>query len=416
MGLTQKGIDATSTKEALEVALNCKADTILFLLSLEERDDTLAECCKALVEKKEELKKKSSLDASVYVLFTKADRKVENLINKRNTGDLYIDTNTYSENIQDVLEVLENLVHDYAKMLPQEEVGWLSMRYLKDSYILKVLENDSRRRNFKPEGLFEKIVDYSMKTLRGTLPEGVNNPLFITAKDPDKNAINVSVQSDKIKAAIERMKYSLSKEPEIVNGYVIGDGTPKLHGRSVYTYWHNLTIGLGHKTRASVYGNFSINMKGLLKRMLTNSFSSFNDFYECRAIELTADNLEDSVLIDMVKALLDTDDIELGMNPALGQRSIALQKLYEFCIDYFMKDSRFASLIDRIAYDMSYGNSSVKVALAEAYNAVPGYDGGMRNLQNYFKEFFESEQFEKILISELNQVMTDMVNKTFIVI
>ena len=49
MGLTQKGIDATSTKEGLEAALNCKADTILFLLSLEERDDTLTECCRALV-------------------------------------------------------------------------------------------------------------------------------------------------------------------------------------------------------------------------------------------------------------------------------------------------------------------------------------------------------------------------------
>ena len=35
MGLTQKGIDATSTKNALEIALNCKADTILFLLSLD---------------------------------------------------------------------------------------------------------------------------------------------------------------------------------------------------------------------------------------------------------------------------------------------------------------------------------------------------------------------------------------------
>lgn len=416
MGLTQKGIDATSTKEALEVALNCKADTILFLLSLEERDDTLSECCKALVEKKEELKKKSSLDASVYVLFTKADRKVENLINKRNIGGLYIDANTYSENIQDVLEVLENMVHDYANMLPQEEVGWLSMRYLKDSYILKALENDSRRRNFEPEGLFEKIVDYAMKTLRGTLPKGVNKPLFITARNPDKNAINVSVQSGKIKAAIERMQYSLCEETEIVNGYVIGKKTPRLHGKSVYTYWRNLTVGLGHTTNASVYGNFSINMKGLLKRMLTNSFSSFKDFDECRAIELTADNLKDSALIDMVKELMGTDEIDLGMNPALGERNIALQKLYEFYIEYFTSSSRFASLIDCVAYDMSYGNPSVKKELREAYNVALGYDGAMRNLQAYFKKFFGSEQFEEILISELNQVMTDMVNKTFIVI
>lgn len=61
MGLTQKGIDAASTKDALEAALNCKADTILFLLSLDERDDTLSECCKALVEKKDELMKRAIL-------------------------------------------------------------------------------------------------------------------------------------------------------------------------------------------------------------------------------------------------------------------------------------------------------------------------------------------------------------------
>ncbi len=82
-------------------------------------------------------------------------RLIEKLIlfNKRNTGDLYIDENTYRENIQSVLAELESMVHSYADMLPQEEVGWLSMRYLKDSYVLKALEGDERKRNFEPEGL-----------------------------------------------------------------------------------------------------------------------------------------------------------------------------------------------------------------------------------------------------------------------
>lgn len=47
------------------------------------------------------------------------------------------------------------MVHSYADMLPQEEVGWLSMRYLKDSYVLKALEGDERKRNFEPEGLLK---------------------------------------------------------------------------------------------------------------------------------------------------------------------------------------------------------------------------------------------------------------------
>lgn len=416
MGLTQKGIDAASTKGALEAALNCKADTILFLLSLDERDDTLSECCKALVEKKDELMKKSHLDTSVYVLFTKADRKVENLINKRNTGDLYIDENTYRENIQSVLAELESMVHSYADMLPQEEVGWLSMRYLKDSYVLKALEGDERKHNFEPEGLFEKIVDYSMKTLRGTLPTGVKNPLFVTAIEPDKPAVQVVVDPEKIKAEIESMQHNLCDETDIVNGYVISDKTPRLHGRSVYSYWNNLIIGLGHTTKASVYGNFSINMKGLLKRMLGNAFASFAKFDDNCAVKFTLDNLDDDVLMDVLKTLFGSDDIEAGLNPALGEKNIALQRLYEFYVAYFMDESRFASLIDRVAYDLSYGNPELKQYLTNIYNNTPSYDGAMRKLQISFKSFFGSDDFTRIFVTELNQVMTEMVNKAFIII
>ena len=415
MGLTQKGIDAASTKDALEAALNCKADTILFLLSLEERDDTLTECCRALVEKKE-LMKKRHLNTSVYVLFTKADRKVENLINKRNTGKLYINEDTYRNNIQEVLFDLERIVQEYAEMIPQEEVGWISMRYLEDSYILKSLEKDERKHNFKPDGLFEKIVDYSMKTLRSTLPEGVENPLFVQVHEPDKPAIQVEVDREKIKNEIESMQYSLCEKTDIVNGYVIDEKTPRLHGRSVYTYWYNLTIGLGHTTKASVYGNFSINMKGLIKRMLTNAFASFDKFKENHAVTINADNLADDVLMEVVKTLSANDDLETGMNPVLGERNIALQRLYEFYADYFANESRFASLIDRVAFDLSYGNQEVKQELTYIYNNTPGYDGAMRKLQSHFKEFFGSDEFTSILISELNQVMTEMVNKTFIVI
>ena len=416
MGLTQKGIDATSTKEGLESALNCKADTILFLLSLEERDDTLTECCRALFEKKKELMNKSHLDIPLYVVFTKADRKVENLINKRNTGDLYINEETYTQNIQEVLADIEKMIHNYTEMLPLEKTCWLSMRYIKDSYILKSLEGDKRKQNFEPEGLFEKIVDYSITTLRRTLPVGVKNPLFVTAIEPDKPAIQVSVDIEKINNEFESIQYTLCEETDIVNGYIISKKTPRLHWRSVDCYWNNLTIGLGHTTKASVYGNFSINIKRLLKRILTNVFDSFAKFDDYCAVRFTADNLEDDVLIEVVKTLSGNNQIEARMNPALGERNIALQRMYEFYVEYFMNENRFAYLIDRIAYDLSYGNPQLKDYLTNIYNNTPEYDGAMRKLQDSFKVFFGSEDFTKILINELNQVMTDMVNKTFIII
>lgn len=416
MGLTQKGIDAASTKDALEIALNCKADTVLFLMSLEERDDVLRECCKALMEKKNELKRRGNLDTAVYVLFTKADRIVENLINKCNKGELYINEKTYIDNIHPVLSSIESMVADYANMIPQEEVGWISMRYVEDSYLLKSLKGDPRMLNFEPKGLFERITDFSLKTLQRTLPSDINNPLFVTPIDPDAPAICVSINKEQIRAELQKMQLSLSEYRDIVNGYIINDKTPRLHGRSVSTYWYNLTVGLGHTTRASVYGNFSINMKGLLKRMLSQSFGAFDIFDKNAAITFTADNLNDNALQEVMSNLLETNDIAIGLNPALGDRNICLQRLYEFYKEYFRNPSRFAFLIDQVAYDMSYGNKEIKQKLINTYNSVPGYDGAMRKLQATFQEFFKSDDFARILIEEFESVMMNMANKIFITI
>ena len=49
------------------------------------------------------------------------------------------------------------MMDKYSDMIPKEEVGWLSMRYLKDSYILKSLTDESLRRNFEPEGLLRRL-------------------------------------------------------------------------------------------------------------------------------------------------------------------------------------------------------------------------------------------------------------------
>lgn len=40
----------------------------------------------------------------------------------------------------------------------------------------------------------------------------------------------------------------------------------------------------------------------------------------------------------------------------------------------------------------------------------------MRKLQISFKSFFGSDDFTRIFVTELNQVMTEMVNKAFIII
>lgn len=409
MGMTQEGIGAKDVSDALETALNCKADVILFLMSLEERDDTQAECCKAVQEKIEGLKKKG-LDIPVHVLYTKADRILENMIAKKNKDDLYISQKTYDANILAVIEELQAMVDEYSGMIPKEEVEWLSMRYLAESPILKALEDASLRRHFEPEGLFEKIVDCSMKTLQGMLPEGVTNPFFVTALDPDLPVVQVSVDPVKIGSIMKGMQRQLSMESSIVNEYVIPDKTPCLHGRSVECYWGKLQKGLGHTTWANVYGNFSINMKGLLRRMLTTYMGSFKTLQDHCAVALAADNLSDDELRKAVKFLTKNDD------PALGDRNSALERLYGFYQDYFMTPTRFGLVVDRVAFDMSYGNDELKKKLHAIYCQTPGYDRAMRKLQYYFRDFFGNEDFRRILAEELGSVMTDMVNKAFLVI
>lgn len=418
MGLTQTGIDAKSTNEGFEAALNYNADSIIFLLSLEERDDTLSECCKALITKSEDLHTKRKLDTSLYVLFTKADRKVENYLNKCVDGNLFITQETYTKNIKDALISLENSVDTYASALQKEDVDWVSMRYVENSYIFSSLNqlNDPRKNHFVPQGLFSKIVDYVMGTLTRSLPAGVTKPLFVSVSDPDQPAVQVHVNAGKIQLDIQDIQHRLCKEKEIINGYIIDPKTPQIHGRSVVTYWHNLAIGLGHITHASVYGNFAINMKGLIKRMLRDIFPSFATLDKNNVITFTADNLTDEVLLDVFKSLLETDDLTTGFNPALGERNIALQRLYDFYLQFFMNEYRYSSLLDRVAYNLSYGNKEVKQMLTAVYEYTPGYDKTMRNLQESFKTFFESPTFERILVEELAKNMTDMVNKSFITI
>ena len=415
MGLTQRGIDATSTKEALESALNCKADAILFLLSLDERNDTLYECCNALNEKKEEIKKKTALDIPIYLLFTKADRKVENLINKSNLGDLIIDENTYKENIDSVINELEKTVSTYEKMFSKDNISWISMRYLRDSYILKALDGNEYKKNFEPEGLFEKIAGYSFKALKHTLPNGLEKPLFITVNNPEKPAIMVSVLQTSLQNQINIIQDKLCKETNIVHGYIISNNTPRLHGRSVCSYWKQLSKGLGHSTRSYIYGNFSINMKGLLKRILLTEFPMFEVFNTTRAIELNVENLND----DMLKKIIETishSESDFEINSIIGERNIVLKRLYNFYTTYLAEESRFASLIDRVAYNLSYGNPTWKQEITKVYNRYNGYDQAMRKVQERFKEFFGSENFQKILVDELSQGMTEMINKTLVII
>lgn len=416
MGLTQKNIDAVSIREAMETALNCKADAILFLMNLTERDDALAECCRALADKQEELRNRH-LNKPVHVLFTKADAIVENLIEKCKTG-IYTELSDYTQNIQDVLQKVETTIYSYVGRIQEADADWLSMRYKQDSNLLTSLNGDPRQKNFKPEGLFEKIVEISINTLMRMLPQNMTRPVFVTAVNPDEPAIRISVNQDKIMPLLKDMQNSLTQNISIVNEYLIKDEC-RIHGRSVTNYWRNLTKGLGYRTHANVYGNFKINMKGLLRRILQSYFSDFGKLDTENAVSVTADNLCDKDLQNLIKKMFPDADLKTGMDPVIGEKNICLQRLYEFYRAYFSQQKVFANMTEIAAYDLSYRNKTVKAYLTKIYtqNLINhGYDRTIRTLQEEFRAFFESDEFLDIFISEWSDIMTEIVNKMLIII
>ena len=50
-------------------------------------------------------------------------------------------------------------------------------------------------------------------------------------------------------------------------------------------------------------------------------------FDENSAVKFTADNLDDDVLMEVLKTLYGNCDLEAGLNPAMGERNIALGRM-----------------------------------------------------------------------------------------
>ncbi|WZL80633.1 hypothetical protein QBE53_12565 [Vallitaleaceae bacterium 9-2] len=428
MGLTQVGMDSVSIKNALDVALNCSPDSILLLLSLEERDDILAESCKAI---KDKLLKAKKMDIPINVIFTKADRIIGNKIykkkNSRNDSNVELSQEDYDGHVLEVITEVEMDIKRYLEGISSQSVNWLSLRYLEEKIdpVQKALRNnmDDRIDNFKPIGLY-KVIDYIAKdTQKRILPDGITKPIFVTANEPNFPAVKIALGKEKMSDVLDNMKYRLTKDVEIVNGYQIRTEYT-INGRSVTTYWRKLQIGLGHTTRARVYGNFSINMKAMLRKVLNENIPHMMSLYENQAIETVVGNLCTEELHNLIEQLdsedkykaIAFDDINPVLIKAMSDDERYMQILHVIFKDYFMKSGKYYMVIDKVAFKLSYGNNEIKKHLAKIYNKPLGYDETMRMLQESFLKIFTSQKFDYIVLEEIGNAMTDIVNKMFITI
>lgn len=136
------------------------------------------------------------------------------------------------------------------------------------------------------------------------------------------------------------------------------------------------------------------------------------------AVQVFLDSVKISTIIDQMQYALSKGHstvngyVITNKTPRLHDRSV---DCYEFYVDYFMNPARFALVVDRVAYDMSYGNLELERKLNDIYYGASEYDEAMRKLQYSFLAFFGSDDFRRILIEELDSAMTEMISKAIVV-
>lgn len=424
MGLTQIGMDGNSIKDALDIALNCSPDSILLLMNLEERDDVIAESCSAIQEK---LFKAAKLDVPVNVIFTKADQIIGNLINKADKDTVVLKQDDYDANILCAINAMEKSIRGYLTKFPPRNVTWLSLRYLEESIdpIQIALKNQGsdRLERFTPDGLYQNVDGIIRETQRRILPIGITTPLFVTAIDADAPAVEMKLAGKLISSIFNSIQVTLTENKATVNGYTI---TTKytLSGRSVVAYYNKLQRGQGHTTRANVYGNFSINMKAMLKNILCNEIPEFLTLYESQAISTVVDNLADTEVEHLVEEFdknkqykeLAFSDINLALVNKWSDKQRNTQILHLALRDYFGSSEKFNMVMDKVAFNLSYGNERIRRTIDKVYQKPISYDQTMREMQETFKKIFATQAFVDIIAEEIGKAMTDLVNKMFIII
>lgn len=425
MGLNQINMDSNSMKDALDIALNCSPDSILLLMSLEERNDVILNCCEAVSTK---IGKAKKLDIPVNVIFTKADLAINTAITRAGRDTVELMQADYDKHVLNAVASLEKDMKEYLTFFDEESATWLSIRYLEeaiDPIQMALRDAGSLLVNkFKKIGLYNEINELLYKTQMKILPQGIKSPLFVTVKNTELPAVNIVVNGEVLNEEFAQIQNTLTEDKATVNGYQIVDDR-RIHGRSVVRYVENLRIGLGYTTNAYVYGNFSINMKGMIKKILEANMPKFMTLYESTAIRTLADNMEEVELDRLIQELDENEELTrfafADVNPALiespSSKDRKLQKLHLIFRHYFASSDKYYMVMDKVAFNMSYGNVEVrKMVNSFYYNPYLTYDETIRKMQARFKAFFESDAFMVMLADEIGSAMTELVNKMFVII
>ncbi|KEI16744.1 hypothetical protein [Clostridium haemolyticum] len=246
-------------------------------------------------------------------MFSKGDKLVETKIDKIKT-DLTISQKDYDREIEAVLEEISELVDNYSNQINTGVSGirWQALSYKDqaiDHRIIAIKNNPSfseeekkeKINHFLPEGLFNFITDCVYEQQLKMLPKNVK-PILVTVNNIKESPLKVTIIKDKLKDILNSISANLSEDNSIVGQYKGNlDSKTEYHHSSVITYYNKLKNGQGHSTRASVYDNFSINMKAMLWNNLEKHKLNLEEILSRAAIDICTDNLEDREIYNIVK-------------------------------------------------------------------------------------------------------------------
>lgn len=421
IGMTQEGVDEHSLSQGIDRAFAKSVNGIILLINLEEREDTIRNICEGINEKVKKLKNSSD----VYILFTKGDKMIETKIDRRKKG-LKISQDDYNREIEGVLKEMSDSIKNYSQLLNSNIAAkkWQSLSYKDekiDSRIIAIRENNGFSekekvdyiKHFLPEGLFEFIINALYEQQLRLMPKDVE-PILVTVNRIEESLFKVCILQSKLNDLVNQMSIYLSSNNSVVGQYKGKPDDSVYHHATISTYYYKLKNGQGHTSRAKVYDNISINMKMLIKRTLSKHNLSINEVLDRAAIDILFDNLEEKEIWNILKGI-NIDSNLTEKSDSNDQRKIVKQYYFDLIksnIDW-IEDQ----VLNRVSMNLSYDNEYIKSKIDEIY-FMPGisYSDTFKRMQSKFREIFGSEIFKKIVCEEISEVVSEIVNRGFVVI
>jgi hypothetical protein len=160
----------------------------------------------------------------------------------------------------------------------------------------------------------------------------------------------------------------------------------------------------------------------MISSALYRYIEEIDNLYSTGAVRIISDNLCENELEKIIKGF-DSEgkykkEALAAINPSilgsLSDKAVQDQIVYYVFKSYFKEQYRYYRIIDKVAYNLSYGNTIIKKVLTDEYNNYYDYDTAMRKVQLKFKWIFGTNGFRKIIADELGKAMTELVNKMIV--